>query len=274
MPAAPPWHASPSALNGVAMQFDEIGARRSALGAGDPARRVEHEARSPSKWPTNVRASPPTSRATTRRACGRENVMSGRVESLTTFEIGWPPLTSSKWSPHEARDEDRVGARRRCPRSTRPTARSCRRASACRPRRAGPRRPGRGPRSASSLSSAACDSAHEPKPCGAARVEHVRLPGGAVADGDCQWKPPSRRGVGDGLGREHLLVARAGRSPLASCSYQTTHGTVSFGPVKAMSGSTPSRVGSMFSVGSPVALTGRRVGVQALEADLLPAEAR
>src|SRR3954471_300564 len=41
--------------------------------------------------------------------------------------------------------------------------------------------------------------------------------------------------------------------PLAFCSYQTTHGTVSFLPVKAKSGSTPSRVGSTFSVGSPAA---------------------
>src|SRR5919199_6075492 len=40
--------------------------------------------------------------------------------------------------------------------------------------------------------------------------------------------------------------------PLAFCSYQTTQGTVSLVPVKAKSGSTPSRVGSMFSVGSPV----------------------
>src|SRR3954449_4931141 len=41
--------------------------------------------------------------------------------------------------------------------------------------------------------------------------------------------------------------------PLAFCSYQTTHGTVSLAPVNAKSGSMPSRVGSMFSVGSPVA---------------------
>jgi hypothetical protein len=40
--------------------------------------------------------------------------------------------------------------------------------------------------------------------------------------------------------------------PLAFCSYQTTHGTVSFLPVNAKSGSTPSRVGSMFSGVSPV----------------------
>ncbi len=41
--------------------------------------------------------------------------------------------------------------------------------------------------------------------------------------------------------------------PVGSSSYQTTHATVSFGPVNAMSGSTPERVGSMLSVGSPVA---------------------
>ena len=41
--------------------------------------------------------------------------------------------------------------------------------------------------------------------------------------------------------------------PLASCSYQTTHGTVSAVPVNAKSGSMPSRVGSMLRVGSPVA---------------------
>src|SRR6185436_15241684 len=41
--------------------------------------------------------------------------------------------------------------------------------------------------------------------------------------------------------------------PDAFCSYQTTHGTVSLLPVKAKSGSMPSRVGSMLRVGSPVA---------------------
>src|SRR4051794_36484820 len=37
---------------------------------------------------------------------------------------------------------------------------------------------------------------------------------------------------------------------LSSISYQTTHGTVSLGPVNAMSGSTPLRVGSTLRVGS------------------------
>src|SRR3954447_5225583 len=41
--------------------------------------------------------------------------------------------------------------------------------------------------------------------------------------------------------------------PLAFCSYQTTHGTVSLVSVKAKSGSTPLRVRSTFSVGPPVA---------------------
>src|SRR4051794_36696485 len=52
--------------------------------------------------------------------------------------------------------------------------------------------------------------------------------------------------------------------PLAFCSYQTTHGTVSFLAVKAKSGSTPSRVGSMFSVGSPVADGARAPGSRRL----------
>src|SRR5229473_790047 len=49
-----------------------------------------------------------------------------------------------------------------------------------------------------------------------------------------------------------MSFVRSPRSP-GSSSYHTTQTTVSFGPVKAMSGSTPERVGSMLSVGSPVA---------------------
>src|SRR4051794_34824598 len=52
--------------------------------------------------------------------------------------------------------------------------------------------------------------------------------------------------------------------PLAFCSYQTTHGTVSWPPVKAKSGSTPSRVGSMLRVGSPVAEEARAPGFRRL----------
>ena len=42
-------------------------------------------------------------------------------------------------------------------------------------------------------------------------------------------------------------------SELWFCSYQTTQATLSLAPVKVMSGSTPSRLGSTLSVGSPVA---------------------
>src|SRR5205823_5594217 len=47
------------------------------------------------------------------------------------------------------------------------------------------------------------------------------------------------------------LLRRPGTA-LASFSYQTVHTTLSSCPVKAMSGSTPARVGSMFRVGSTV----------------------
>ena len=57
MPAAPAWHASPSALNGVAMQFDEIGERMSASAA--PAV-VSSLKALPSKCPTNVFSVPLT----------------------------------------------------------------------------------------------------------------------------------------------------------------------------------------------------------------------
>ena len=59
--------------------------------------------------------------------------------------------------------------------------------------------------------------------------------------------------------------------PLAPSSYHTVHGTVSLGPVKAMSGTSLFRVGSMFSVGSPAAAWRR--GAQPLEPGLLEAEA-
>jgi hypothetical protein len=49
--------------------------------------------------------------------------------------------------------------------------------------------------------------------------------------------------------------------PVASFSYQTTHGTESCAPVKAMSGSTPLRVGSMFSVGSALPAGNRSIPV-------------
>src|SRR6058998_2647626 len=49
-----------------------------------------------------------------------------------------------------------------------------------------------------------------------------------------------------------MSLFRSPLIPVGSSSYQTTQATVSPLPVKAMSGSTPERVGSMLSVGSPV----------------------
>src|SRR5581483_3744401 len=67
----------------------------------------------------------------------------------------------------------------------------------------------------------------------------------------CQWKPPSAAASATPLAAKiRSLFARP--IPLLSSSYQTVHGTVSLGPVKAMSGATLLRVGSMLSVGSPV----------------------
>src|SRR5437764_15226559 len=61
VPSAPPWHVAPSALNGLAVQVDEIGARWASsptnadpafpLGASTMKRAAVAP---PSKWPTNV----------------------------------------------------------------------------------------------------------------------------------------------------------------------------------------------------------------------------
>src|SRR3989442_137453 len=49
-----------------------------------------------------------------------------------------------------------------------------------------------------------------------------------------------------------MSLLRSPLIPVGSSSYQTTQATVSSLPVKAMSGWTPERVGSMLSVGSPL----------------------
>src|SRR3989441_10716396 len=49
-----------------------------------------------------------------------------------------------------------------------------------------------------------------------------------------------------------MSLLRSPLIPVGSSSYQTTQATVSSLPVKAMSGSTPERVGSTLSVGSPL----------------------
>ena len=87
----------------------------------------------------------------------------------------------------------------------------------------------------------------------------------------CQWKPPSARRVRDDLAPRRPARCRAGRGALGSVSYQTVQATVSVGPVNAMSGSMPLRLGSTFSVGSPVA-DEPPFSREPVEADLLPAE--
>ena len=249
-----------AALAGGAVGGERVGraARRDRRAQSSAGRRAIppgvsswNARRPPSKCPTTVCACrrPTSVPADVRRVAGERDVRARRVVDAVS-ETGWPPLTSSKWSPPTRRetkiawlplpvssDQATHGDGRRRP------------GSACRPRRAGPRRLAGGgvqactrPRRRLSLGAGA-------EAVRAGRVERVRLAGGAAADRD-PVEAAVGGGVGDGLGREHLLVAAQADACSAPCSYQTTHGTVSLGPVNAMSGSMPSRVGSMFSVGS------------------------
>ena len=70
------------------------------------------------------------------------------------------------------------------------------------------------------------------------------------------WKPPSAVACATAFEAKTIWLLRSPPSLVGPSSYQTTHTTVSFLPVKAMSGSTPARVGSMFSVGSIVSSGG------------------
>ena len=110
MPTAPAWHAPPSAFDGFAVQVDEIGGRRSAVPG--PAWTMPVGVSSlktgavapPSKCPVKVRFCPPTFSCQLMYGVLPENVMSGRVASFSVFEIGWPELNSSKWSPPTRRE--------------------------------------------------------------------------------------------------------------------------------------------------------------------------
>ena len=120
------------------------------------------------------------------------------------------------------------------------------------------------------LSSALVDAAHGTESGRRARrVEHVGEPGVPLPT-DCQWKPPSAPESATILAANTWSLPRSPRW-LSPTSYQTTQPTLSVGPVNAMSGSIPSRLGSMFSVGSPVA-EDPPFGVEPVQADLLPAE--
>ena len=172
--------------------------------------------------------------------------MSGRVESLTTVEIGWPSFISSKWSP--TRRETKIWwTPTRCPRSRSPTAPWCRRASGSAATR-GSSASWPGARFSAHLSSAPCEDEQPPVASSTLVCPAVPLPTA------CQWKPPAPALVSaTALDAKTCLLVRRPVVPVPS-SYHTTHGTVSPAPVKAKSGLTPSRLGSMFSDGSPLAL--------------------
>src|SRR5262245_9077371 len=100
--------------------------------------------------------------------------------------------------------------------------------------------------------SAATDSAQAPKPL-APLVSRICVFPAVPSPTACQWNPPA-----PGVGSDTPLAANtmslpARPIPLGSSSYQTVHGTLSLGPVNAMSGATLLRVGSMLRLGSPVA---------------------
>src|SRR4051794_30377637 len=177
--------------------------------------------------------------------------MSGRVESWSVFETGCPPLNSSKWSPPTRREtkiacgppalvsschttHGTVGV----PGVSVPVA--TRGFSALAP----------GLLLSVHFSSAAVLSAHGPKWLVAPEVSSGLTWPWVPAPTDCQWKPPGAVASATSLAANTRSVSLS-PMPLGSSSYQVTQPTVSFGPVNAMSGSTPWRDGSTLSVGSP-----------------------
>src|SRR5437773_5124685 len=177
--------------------------------------------------------------------------MSGRVASFTVFETGWPELKSSKWSPPTSRE----------------TKTACLPSpiSSCQTTHGTVVPPGfsvpaatRGfsaSRRAIALSvhasSASWLSAQLPKPCAPEESRMLVCPAVPFPTA-IQWKPPSAVPSATIFAAKTMSLLRSPSIWLGSSSYQTTHATVSFGPVNAMSGSTPERVGSMLRVGSPL----------------------
>src|SRR5437867_2910870 len=176
--------------------------------------------------------------------------MSGRVASFTVFETGWPELKSSKWSPPTSRE----------------TKTACLPSpiSFCQTTHGTVVPPGfsepaatRGfsaSRRAIALSVHASStswlSAQLPKPC-APKVSRTLVCPAVPFPTATQRKPPSAVASATIFAAKTMSLLRRPSIWVGSSSYQTTHATVSFGPVNAMSGSTPERVGSMLSVGSP-----------------------
>src|SRR5690242_11043160 len=99
-------------------------------------------------------------------------------------------------------------------------------------------------------SSAPVDAAHGPKP--ELDVSSTLTWPAVPRPTACQWKAPSAAVSPTILAANTCSLSRK-PSALLSVSYHTTHATLSFAPVNATSGSIPLRLGSMFSVGSPLA---------------------
>src|SRR5215472_8840700 len=91
------------------------------------------------------------------------------------------------------------------------------------------------------LSEQACSANSEPAQLLAAL--RIPLP---VLPITCQWKPPAPVVVSGSPLAANTSSLPASPVVPGCCSYQTTHGTLSLAPVKAMSGSTPSRLTSTF----------------------------
>src|SRR3954447_19723437 len=182
--------------------------------------------------------------------------MSGVVASAFGGEIGLPLLNSSKWSPFTRREtktalwpptfSDQVThGTVAVPGVSEPAATRGSSASLV----------------ASLLSeqasSAAVDSAQLPNLL-APVVSSVLTCAGVPAPAPVplptarQLNPPSAVGSLTILAAKTCSLLRRPRFE-SSFSYQTVQATVSLGPVNAMSGSTPLRLGSTFSVGSPFA---------------------
>src|SRR5439155_1534071 len=87
-----------------------------------------------------------------------------------------------------------------------------------------------------------------PKPC-APEVSRMLVCPAVPFPTATQRKPPSAVASATIFAAKTMSLLRSPSIWLGSSSYQTTHATVSFGPVNAMSGSTPERVGWMLSEG-------------------------
>src|SRR5689334_20265099 len=178
--------------------------------------------------------------------------MSGRVDGFEVIEIGWPLLASSKWSPSTNREakiwsvpptlsvhatQGTVGfAESIVPAATR---------GSCAP--LATFLFNEQPASAVPLAGEA-PAVHGPP---VDELSSTWGPSPAVPPPTtCQWNPPSAVPSATPLAANTRSLLCSPVTPLTPVSYQTTHGTVSFGPVKAMSGSMPSRVRSTFSDGS------------------------